>query len=336
MFLAAMALAAAQPASPPAPPAPELRLARRFGGMEFLVGHCWQGTIGEGKTDTHCFEPVYGERFIRDRHVVTGGYQGETLYSWDHEKEQAEYVYWASSGGVSRGTMRLRDGLLDFADQVHRLGNREIRIATTWRQIDPTSYEVRVTSAADPTGARVVRYTRVDAAPVKIEEARNPDGTRTLTHELVVAAPPEQVYAAFASPEGWRSWAVPHAWTVPADPELFETSYSPAATLGDARNIQQRFVLRVPNRLIAFRTVRTPPGFPHSAEFQKVTTLVELEPMGSGTRVRLSGVGYVPGAAGDQLLGFFREGNRTSLEQLRTRFVSGPVDWSARAAASAK
>jgi hypothetical protein len=67
-----------------------------------------------------------------------------------------------------------------------------------------------------------------------------------------------------------------------------------------------------------------------------VTSLVELEQACGGTRVRLSGIGYPAGSAGDTLLGFFREGNRTSLEQLRARFVSGPIDWSARRAASAK
>lgn len=231
--------------------------------------------------------------------------------------------------------MRAHNGTLDFGDEVHRgRDGRETRIATNWRKLDETSYEVRITSAADPTGSRVVRYTRVDSAPVKIEEARNADGSRTLTHELVVPAPPEQVYAAFASAQGWRSWAVPHAWTAAGDPDLLETSYGAAAKPGDPGNIQQRFVLRVPSRLIAFRTVQTPPRFPHAAEFKQVTSIVELEPEGSGTRVRLSGIGYPAGVAGDTLLGFFREGNRTSLEQLRARFVSGPVDWAARQAAA--
>jgi len=174
---------------------------------------------------------------------------------------------------------------------------------------------------------------QAETAAVRHHEQTNADGTRTLTHELVVPAPPEQVYAAFAGPEGWRSWAVPHAWTVAGDADLLETSYGPAAKVGEPGNIQQRFVLRVPSRLIAWRTVQTPPRFPHAAQFKQVTSLVELEPAGSGTRVRLSGIGYPPGAAGDALLGFFREGNRTTLEQLRARFVTDPIDWAARAAA---
>ena len=47
------------------------------------------------------------------------------------------------------------------------------------------------------------------------------------------------------------------------------------------------------------------------------------------TRVRLTGTGFADSDAGRQLLGFFREGNRVSLESLRQRFVSGPRDWSA-------
>jgi uncharacterized protein YndB with AHSA1/START domain len=302
--------------------------------MAFLAGHCWEGRFADGKVDTHCFESVYGGRFIRDRHEVKGGaapYAGETLYGWNAQAGRVEYTYWNTSGGISRGGMVPRGQVLDFGDETYRgRDGREIRIATQWQRIGDNSYEARVTSAADPTGSRVVRYTRVDAAPVRIEETTDGSGARTLSHELVVPAAPADVYAAFASADGWRTWAVPNAWTDQADREVIETSYTPGAQPGQAGNIKQRFLLRLPGRLVAFRTIQTPPRFPHPAEFMQVTSLVELEPAGSGTRVRLSGIGYPPGAAGDTLLGFFREGNRTSLEQLRARFATGPIDWSAR------
>ncbi|HEY0116964.1 MAG TPA: SRPBCC domain-containing protein [Allosphingosinicella sp.] len=320
MFTALLALAAAQPAPPP------VRLAAAFEGMDFLVGHCWQGELRSGIHDTHCFERVYNGRFIRDRHEVTGGYQGETLYNWNAMEGRAEYTYWNSAGGISRGTMRERAGLLDFGDEVYRGGNgRETRIATNWRQVDATSYEVRVTSAAGPTGSRVTRYVRLDAAPVRVEEARAPDGSTNLSHELVVAAPIERVYAALSTAEGWRGWAVPNAWAAPDDPNLMETSYSRDGRQGEPRNIRQLFLLRVPNRLIAFRTVAAPPGFPHAEAYYRVTSLFELSPAGPGTRVRLTGVGYPAGEAGQTLLGFFREGNRTTLEELRRRLAGGPA-----------
>jgi uncharacterized protein YndB with AHSA1/START domain len=171
------------------------------------------------------------------------------------------------------------------------------------------------------------------ASPVRMEVTTEQDGSRTLTHELIVPAPVAQVYAAVAGPAGWRTWAVPHAWTSADDPTVMETSYSPNARAGNPGNIRQRFLLQVPNRLVAWRTIHAPPGFPHAELFYRVTHLFELEPSGAGTRVRLTGVGYPAGAAGDTLVGFFREGNRATLEQLRTRFVSGPVDWAAKRAA---
>ena len=322
MFLTALALAAAQPAAPAVNPA------EPFAGMQFLLGHCWQGRFDDGKLDTHCFEPVYSGRLIRDRHEVTGGYAGETIYNWNAGETRAEYTYWNVSGGVSRGTMRERDGLLDFGDEVYTgPDGRETRIATSWRRVADDAYEARITSSADPTGSRVVRYTRLDQSPVRIEESTAPDGTRTLVHEAVVPASPEQVYAAFTTPEGWGSWAVRQAWISPSDPDLLETTYIPNANPGDPRNIRQRYLLRVPNRLVAFRTVQAPTGFPHAEAFYRVTHLVELEPVSAGTRVRLTSAGYPAGAAGDTLVGFFRGGNRTSLEQLRLRFVDGPIDW---------
>jgi hypothetical protein len=44
----------------------------------------------------------------------------------------------------------------------------------------------------------------------------------------------------------------------------------------------------------------------------------------------VTGAGYADNEAGRLLLGFFRDGNRVSLEGLRDRFVNGPRDWAAR------
>ena len=106
-------------------------------------------------------------------------------------------------------------------------------------------------------------------------------------------------------------------------------TWAAAAVRGDPSTIQQRIAAIVPGRLIAFRTVKAPQGFPNFDTFRQVTHLIELEPAGEGrTRVRLTSAGYADTDAGRQLLGFFREGNRITLERLRDRFVTGPMDWS--------
>jgi hypothetical protein len=39
--------------------------------LAFLIGHCWRGTFPNSEvTDEHCFSWVYGDKFVRDQHVV--------------------------------------------------------------------------------------------------------------------------------------------------------------------------------------------------------------------------------------------------------------------------
>jgi len=160
------------------------------------------------------------------------------------------------------------------------------------------------------------------AQNVTVTDRHEADGTLTLSHEIIVPAPRDAVYAAVATPEGWRTWATPVSWVPADDADAIEGSYNPAAR---------------PGRLLVFRTVRAPQGFPHFDVYQRVTIFIELESVdATHTRVRLTGTGYADNEAGRLLFGFFRNGNRISLEHLRQRFVSGPLDWAAVRAAEAR
>ena len=133
--------------------------------LAFLVGHCWRGEFGKTQqVDTHCFETVYGGKFIRDRHEVTGGkdiYRGETLYNWNAELGRAEYTYWNSIGGVSRGTMVAKDGLLDFGSETYTAADgTKTSIGTQWRP-GAKAYDV-ISIRNGVTGDKVVTYRRVD------------------------------------------------------------------------------------------------------------------------------------------------------------------------------
>lgn len=295
--------------------------------LGFLVGHCWRGAFEGGQQDTHCFERVYDGQHIRDRHEVTGGravYRGETIYSAE-PSGAVGYTYWNSQGGVSRGTMRPEAERLNFGDETYRgPDGRQISLSTHWRRIGDDAYEAVTSSPEAASMNRTVRYRRV-TEEVSHHSTVNPDGTHTLVHEVVLAAPASQVWREISTAQGWTSWAVPVAWL---DGDLLETSYTPAAVRGDRTTIQQRISARIPGRLLVFNTVKAPAGFPNFDAFRQVTHMIELEPLGeSRTRLRLSGAGYPDNEAGRHLLDFFRDGNRTSLERIRRRFVSGPIDW---------
>lgn len=172
------------------------------------------------------------------------------------------------------------------------------------------------------------------AQRVTITDRREGDGTLTLSHSIVVPAPRAAVYAAVATPAGWRTWATPVSWVPADDPDAIEGSYNPQARPGGTDLIRQHVLARLPGRLLVFRTVRAPQGFPHFDVYSRVTIFIELERIDARhTRVRLTGTGYADNEAGRLLFGFFRDGNRISLERLRQRFVSGPIDWAAIAAA---
>ena len=69
LVLLLVGLAATQPTN-----ADESSLIPELKPLEFLVGYCWSGQFPESnQTDTHCYEPVFSGKHLRDRHVVANG-----------------------------------------------------------------------------------------------------------------------------------------------------------------------------------------------------------------------------------------------------------------------
>ncbi|MBV9931348.1 MAG: hypothetical protein JO013_10440 [Alphaproteobacteria bacterium] len=151
LLSAAAAAAAPLLAGPLAPMAP-------------LVGHCWAADLPGGRRDVHCFEAMYGGRFVRDRHEVGGGgahYLGETIYGVEHG--EIAFTYWSSDGETVRGTMRGDGRRLDFGETaVRNAAGRETGLRTVWLLADD-AYDVRWNSD-DPRLNRTMHYVRVGAS----------------------------------------------------------------------------------------------------------------------------------------------------------------------------
>jgi uncharacterized protein YndB with AHSA1/START domain len=167
--------------------------------------------------------------------------------------------------------------------------------------------------------------------------AARPDGTRMLEQRVVVPAPAQAVWDAWATTEGFRSWAAPVAGVDFRLGGAIEASYDFAAKLGDRDNIRNEIVAIVPGRMFAIRNVQAPAKVPFDATtFQTLHTVVFVEPRsGSETLVTIVMPGIGSGPAYDGVYKHFEWGNRYTLEQLRKRFIDGPVDW-AKLAAEAK
>jgi uncharacterized protein YndB with AHSA1/START domain len=301
--------------------------------LAYLAGHCWTATFADGKTtDTHCYEWMHGGRQLRDTHTVRGAageYRGETVYLWDAEHARIVYRYVDANGGHSDGHVEAVGDALRFPqDRYVGADGRKIHFVSEWRRTADDRFHMlaRQQVGSELREALNLYFTR--AAAVSSRVTTEADGTRSIVTEALIDAPIAEVWGAFTTADGWRSWAVPFAaidWKVGG---LIETSYDPAARAGDPNNIHNRILAYLPHRMLAFRAERAPPGFKHVELLPGLHSVVEFEPIdGRRTRVRLIGLGYREGAGYDELLQFFEKGNTWSLQQLAKRFKDGPVDW---------
>lgn len=151
-----------------------------------------------------------------------------------------------------------------------------------------------------------------------------PGGDRSLQLAIDLPAPPETVFALFATSEGFASWAAPVARVDLRVGGAIEANYDPKKAIGDPDNIINRIEAYVPGRLLVIRNVQTPAALPNRELFGKTVTVMEFAPLSGGrTRLTLTNAGYGKGAGFDALYQHFEWGNAYTLDRLRQRIETG-------------
>lgn len=151
-----------------------------------------------------------------------------------------------------------------------------------------------------------------------------PTGERVLQESIVIKAPPAKVWTALTTTEGLQAWEMPLADIEVKVGGHLEANYDAKAKVGDPNNIKHEILGYVPGRLLVFRNVQTPKGFPHPEMFQHVVIILMLDDLGDGkTRVTEVNAGYGQGEDWDKLYGFFRAGNAWVLEKLKAHLEGG-------------
>lgn len=147
---------------------------RGFQPVAFLAGSCWRGAFPDGRqTDTHCFSPIYGGRYMQDRHIVGGAptpYSGDTLYTWETMSRQIRFEYNASDGSRSVGRAVPAPNGLSFPEETHSAADgSEMTIRSSWTRDGDNAYVV-LSEARQGAGWRELwrmRMERIGPTPIR-------------------------------------------------------------------------------------------------------------------------------------------------------------------------
>lgn len=143
-----------------------------------------------------------------------------------------------------------------------------------------------------------------------------------LVHEGIVAAPVDQVWKAFATPEGQREWMVAHAEIDLRVGGLMRAHYDPKGTLGDPGTIENTIISYEPGRMLSMRVSKAPQGFPFPHAVTRMWSVVYFQPEGAAaTRVRIVSMGFAGDEESKAMRAFFDRGNGWTLRKLQERFT---------------
>jgi uncharacterized protein YndB with AHSA1/START domain len=152
-------------------------------------------------------------------------------------------------------------------------------------------------------------------------------GDRVLRTELVLDAPVQEVWAAWTTEEGVRSFFAPGCHIDLRVDGLYEVYFQPAAEPGRKGAEGMRILGLEPMRRFAF-TWSAPPDQPY-VRGQRTLVVLDFTPLDpKRTHLRFSEFGWGDGPEWDAAYQYFdRAWNQFILPNLKYRFQKGPVDW---------
>jgi uncharacterized protein YndB with AHSA1/START domain len=140
--------------------------------------------------------------------------------------------------------------------------------------------------------------------------------------EGIVEAPLDEVWAAWATSEGLRSWMAPHADVDFRIGGLMRANYNATGTLGDGQTIENTILSFEPRRMISIKVAKPPDGFPFPNAIRRMWSVIYFAEAGPArTHVRAVSLGFDVDDESQKMRAFFAQGNDTTLKRLQNRFA---------------
>ena len=141
--------------------------------------------------------------------------------------------------------------------------------------------------------------------------------------EAVVNGPPETVWKAWTTKPGLEAWLVGKTEIDLTIGGAWRTNYRKDSNLSDDSTIHHTILAFDPNRMLAFKTTKTPANFPFP-EITQTWTVIYFEPTGAGgTRVVAHMNGFQETEQSLKMRAFFEKGNRSEMDKLVQFFANG-------------
>ncbi|MGZ3428610.1 MAG: SRPBCC family protein [Polyangia bacterium] len=148
------------------------------------------------------------------------------------------------------------------------------------------------------------------------------EDTSLVETSAVIDAPIADVWRAFATAEGVKSWMAAQARVDLKVGGEMVTRYGKDGALGDDGSIVHRLLAFDPERLLVWKPVRAPKTFPFKEAWQRTTNLIYFQPLPDGkTRVVDRMIGYDGSDEAQKMRAFFTAGNRATFEALQKHFA---------------
>lgn len=161
------------------------------------------------------------------------------------------------------------------------------------------------------------------AAPSRAED-------RILRTQLLLDAPLEDVWNAWATEEGVKSFFAPGCRIEPRVDGAYEILFNPAGEPGQRGAEGMRILVYEPRQRLAF-TWNAPPDLPN-VRAQRTLVTLDFEAQGEKrTRLTFTQAGWGAGPEWDKAYAYFdRAWGGVVLPSLVHRFSKGPIDWKNR------
>lgn len=138
-----------------------------------------------------------------------------------------------------------------------------------------------------------------------------------LVSHAVIDAPVADVWKAFTTTEGIKSWMVAEGDFDLRIGGKMRTGYQPGTDLNGPSAIENTVLAFDPERMLTIRNTKAPEKFPFKDAIGKVWTVIYFEPVGeSRTKVIIRMIGYQHGEEFAKMKAFFKRGNQQTLDGL--------------------